>query len=319
MAETRNSSLAGIRWALGTYEGRLHDVVRRIPRHLDYPVLRNSLRLDWCFFYGLPDGLGDIKNTEMNDRQKGSPPEKSECSFALQSKGTSDQFSEKHKRVFDFTEVTIKKQSNRADGTSKQEDNSEGYPVKPADFKGRESLFRVPENEDWQKPVRDKFARFRDRNPDDRFVSRPGSRDDRNISRSGDGATFRKPSSTPRTSGWRRLDRKEPDFKVNPHKYTRYSLEDTDVTTNRENSQAAFAFLREMDSRKRKANDSPGQEELQAIAEGKINFKKPTVAAEKQKEPSEKSLKDESGMKAKKRKEMTLSHLVEDDGIDDED
>uniref|UniRef100_A0A1Q3FGW0 U5 small nuclear ribonucleoprotein TSSC4 n=1 Tax=Culex tarsalis TaxID=7177 RepID=A0A1Q3FGW0_CULTA len=40
-----------------------------------------------------------------------------------------------------------------------------------------------------------------------------------------------------------------PDFKKNPHKWTKYSLEDVD-TSDRSNTAAAFSFLREMESKK---------------------------------------------------------------------
>ncbi|XP_001841831.2 uncharacterized protein LOC6030977 isoform X1 [Culex quinquefasciatus] len=41
-----------------------------------------------------------------------------------------------------------------------------------------------------------------------------------------------------------------PDFKKNPHKWTKYSLEDVD-TSDRSNTAAAFSFLREIESQKR--------------------------------------------------------------------
>ncbi|XP_058461619.1 U5 small nuclear ribonucleoprotein TSSC4 [Malaya genurostris] len=40
-----------------------------------------------------------------------------------------------------------------------------------------------------------------------------------------------------------------PDFKKNPHKWTKYSLEDVDIS-DRTNTAAAFSFLREMETQK---------------------------------------------------------------------
>ncbi|XP_055383570.1 uncharacterized protein LOC129613495 [Condylostylus longicornis] len=43
--------------------------------------------------------------------------------------------------------------------------------------------------------------------------------------------------------------RTDPDYKVNPHKWTKYSLEDADIS-DKANTSAAFAFLKEIEKRK---------------------------------------------------------------------
>lgn len=48
--------------------------------------------------------------------------------------------------------------------------------------------------------------------------------------------------------------RRVPDFKMNPHKWKRYSLGDTDIS-DRTNTSAAFAFLAEIEKRKESAQD----------------------------------------------------------------
>ncbi|EDS31684.1 conserved hypothetical protein [Culex quinquefasciatus] len=51
-----------------------------------------------------------------------------------------------------------------------------------------------------------------------------------------------------------------PDFKKNPHKWTKYSLEDVD-TSDRSNTAAAFSFLREIESQKRDQQQTDQDEE----------------------------------------------------------
>uniref|UniRef100_A0A1I8MTH8 U5 small nuclear ribonucleoprotein TSSC4 n=1 Tax=Musca domestica TaxID=7370 RepID=A0A1I8MTH8_MUSDO len=61
-----------------------------------------------------------------------------------------------------------------------------------------------------------------------------------------------------------------PDFKVNPHKWKKYSLEDVDISDHT-NTSAAFEFLREIDARKETDGDDEGTETVQ---HKKIEFKK---------------------------------------------
>lgn len=59
-----------------------------------------------------------------------------------------------------------------------------------------------------------------------------------------------------------------PDFKVNPHKWKKYSLEDADCS-DRTNTAAAFNFLREIEKRKEEEMEQEGSN-----TEQKIIFKK---------------------------------------------
>lgn len=43
----------------------------------------------------------------------------------------------------------------------------------------------------------------------------------------------------------------KPDYVLNPSQYTKYSLEDTELSDNRANAQAAFQFLQELEDRKK--------------------------------------------------------------------
>lgn len=219
-----------------------------------------------------------------------------------------DNFAKRHKDVFGFEEVKIKHQSENSgqddEASSSVNEISEKYVSRsggnPGSFKGRESLYRVPDNE-WDKPKRshrdddktfkkpDKFAAFRNRKT---------------------GGGFQGSNSSKRPH-WN--SRKVPDFKKNPSKYVKYSLEDTDVTSNRANSQAAFSFLRELDERKRKTEDN--EEDMKNMEKGKIVFKRPNAK-------SKSGEKDEGGSssKAKKKKSSVsmLSHLMEEEEEDDD-
>ena len=120
-------------------------------------------------------------------------------------------------------------------------------PVKTEDFKGRESLFRVPDHE-WKKPA---------------------PRENQGL----DVAQFRKPRGRGgfRGRGGGRGGRL-PDFAKNPEKYTKYSLKDVDLPNNRSNSEAAFAFL---DSLKQRSQE-PEEKFDTHQSDQKIVFKKPT-------------------------------------------
>ncbi|XP_073837056.1 uncharacterized protein [Musca autumnalis] len=65
-----------------------------------------------------------------------------------------------------------------------------------------------------------------------------------------------------------------PDFKVNPHKWKKYSLEDVDISDHT-NAAAAFEFLREIDARKESEDDDGSVgDNKDAILKQKIEFKK---------------------------------------------
>jgi len=49
--------------------------------------------------------------------------------------------------------------------------------------------------------------------------------------------------------------RQSPDYKINPHKWKKYSLEDSDIS-DRSNTSAAFQFLAEIEQNKQNASDA---------------------------------------------------------------
>lgn len=68
----------------------------------------------------------------------------------------------------------------------------------------------------------------------------------------GKNSLFVKPEIPP----WRILEKhKAPDFKLHPHKWTRYSLADVNEMNDKSNAAAAFAFLKEMQTRKNNGDD----------------------------------------------------------------
>ncbi|XP_053688234.1 uncharacterized protein LOC128737588 [Sabethes cyaneus] len=135
-----------------------------------------------------------------------------------------------------------------------------------------------------------------------------------------------------------------PDFKRNPHKWTKYSLEDVD-TSDRSNTAAAFAFLREMEAQKRDElnTDEEGTGEGSTAFKGKVRFNRslklksqledppPTEEEDKPTVKGTKVLMPEYvvGQKAKKpkpakassklarNKELKLDHLLDEEGEDD--
>ncbi|XP_065088119.1 U5 small nuclear ribonucleoprotein TSSC4 [Ochlerotatus camptorhynchus] len=62
-----------------------------------------------------------------------------------------------------------------------------------------------------------------------------------------------------------------PDFKKNPEKWTKYSLEDVD-TSDRSNTAAAFSFLREMENKKQDQQDEEETSETSSGFKGKVKF-----------------------------------------------
>merc|ERR1712154_125899 len=112
---------------------------------------------------------------------------------------------------------------------------------------------------------RGKESLFREETPGFKKPSRPGNRPD-------EPPRNRKVPYEDRGSRGRRGGKNAPDFRVNPEKYTKYSLADVDLPTNNSNSQAAFAFLDEV--KKRKSGESTDEVKVQEGA--KFTFKKPT-------------------------------------------
>jgi len=122
---------------------------------------------------------------------------------------------------------------------------------------------------------------------------------------------------------------KVPDYKKNPEKWIKYSLESTSDMTDKSNSAAAFSFLREIEERKRKNSNIEDEE---TTTSGKILFKKPKNKEDKsqanrtyrdgklcmpafefgsKKSKSVKRVKDKAT--TKKTQERTLAHLTEEE------
>lgn len=124
--------------------------------------------------------------------------------------------------------------------------------------------------------------------------------------------------------------RRVPDFKLHPHKWTKYSLADVNDMNDKSNAAAAFAFLEEMQTRKCNDDDDRGGDEGK-----KIVFKRTVECAAAKAKPSYRSSKlvmpeYEFGGKRVQRKrperktddiavgkEIKLGHLMEDDEIDE--
>ncbi|EAT41642.1 AAEL006755-PA [Aedes aegypti] len=146
-----------------------------------------------------------------------------------------------------------------------------------------------------------------------------------------------------------------PDFKKNPQKWTKYSLEDVDIS-DRSNTAAAFSFLREMENKKQDqpSLEATGSESATHGFRGKVKFNRsiklksqleeeqetPPTEEEKPKVKSTKVVMPEYvigqkvkkpkpvklGMASSKRdrsKELKLDHLMDEeedpDGEDDDD
>lgn len=127
-----------------------------------------------------------------------------------------------------------------------------------------------------------------------------------------------------------------PDYKINPHKWKKYSLEDADCS-DRTNTAAAFDFLREIEKRKEDEEEEASEES------SKIVFKKSTklmnaevttdaddaaklkgskvvmpeyVVGQKKVKKAEKKPKPERAS-TDKHKELKLDHLLDDEEDDD--
>lgn len=139
----------------------------------------------------------------------------------------------------------------------------------------------------------------------------------------GKDSLFVKPEIPP----WRIIEKhRAPDFKLHPHKWTKYSLADVNEMNDKSNAAAAFAFIKEMQTRKSQdsGNDNEGKK--------KIVFKRTVKSLEPEVKPSFQSTKlvmpeYEFGKKVQKKKhrperqsngiaaskEIKLGHLMEDE------
>lgn len=70
---------------------------------------------------------------------------------------------------------------------------------------------------------------------------------------------------------------KAPDFKLHPHKWTKYSLADVNEMNDKSNAAAAFAFLKEMQSRK--CHDDENEEDKKIIFKKIVKSNEPKVKA----------------------------------------
>ena len=268
-----------------------------------------------------------MSELEETSSPESSPEASPSSSVPAEKEKPSDNFKAKHKAVFAFDEVKIK--SAGASGLEQGSEKSSNEDV--LKFRGKESLFR--EEEDVSKFKGKESIQKMFREEEDRGFkkpSRPGSRPyepprNRKVPYDERGSRGR--------GGRGGGGKSAPDFKVNPDKYTKYSLADVDLPTNSSNSQAAFAFLDEV--RKRKACGS-GEEEARVEEGAKFTFKKPTKkhAGREKAEDGEAdgdSASSEDGAKkknkdsvkekqkgGKKSKQMALSHLMDEDEEDDE-
>ena len=168
--------------------------------------------------------------------------------YQLQS--TSDGFQSRSKDIFANldsiadTKSKIKRNDNDDYDEKRQHQNRSRSPPSrdekrySKEFKGRESIFRTPNESGWPP------SRSDDRRP----------RSSQNRHRRGG------PS-------------KVPDHVINPKKYTKYDLSDVskEQMTDRSNTRAAFDFLNQLKTR----NENEDDEKCQEVDEGKISFKKP--------------------------------------------
>lgn len=86
--------------------------------------------------------------------------------------------------------------------------------------------------------------------------------------------------------------RRIPDFRKNPHKWTKYSLDDVpnEDTSDRGNTAAALSFLREMEERKQSENDAI-EDAPEPIANTKVQFNKSALLQRKKKDEEKLSFK----------------------------
>ena len=130
------------------------------------------------------------------------------------------------------------------------------------DFKGRESIFRSPNESGWP-PKSSKYH--------------PRGRNE------GRGHSGRRPPPP------RRRGPKTPDHMINPSKYTKYSLSDVskDQMSDKSNTRAAFDFLRELKDRKdHKYDEDSSIKEQDSSSSHKVTFKKPIRNHQEHGQPS---------------------------------
>merc|ERR1712004_227998 len=130
------------------------------------------------------------------------------------------------------------------------------------DFKGRESIFRSPNETGWLPPKSNKYRRR-----------------DRNEERGHSGRRNHPP---------RRGHHKTPDHVANPNKYTKYSLSDVskDQISGRSNTRAAFDFLRELKDRKDHTSEDSMEKAHEKSSSHKVTFKKPNRSHQEQQQPT---------------------------------
>lgn len=148
----------------------------------------------------------------------------------------------------------------------------------------------------------------------------------------GKDSLFVKPEIPP----WRIIEKhRAPGFKLHPHKWTKYSLADVNDMNDKSNAAAAFAFIKEMQTRKTGADerDSDGGEEKKIVfknvsvassdeAEVKASFRSSKLVmpeyefgkkvSKKKNRPERKSDATATGS----HKEIKLGHLMEDEDED---
>merc|ERR1712004_140574 len=168
-------------------------------------------------------------------------------------------FSNRSKDIFAGIDdlAKTKKDNWKEDSTTGIVDNANATEDKQKatlDFKGRESIFRSPNETGWPPPKSNKYHR-RDRNEERGHSGR------------------RRNHSPPNR---RRRGHKTPDHVANPDKYTKYSLSDVsrDQISDRSNTRAAFDFLRELKDRKGQSIDESISMN-QSASSPKVTFKKP--------------------------------------------
>jgi len=92
----------------------------------------------------------------------------------------------------------------------------------------------------------------------------------------GKDSLFVKPEIPP----WRIIEKhRAPDFKLHPHKWTRYSLADVNEMNDKSNAAAAFAFLKEMQTRKCKSDDDNDENDKKIVFKKIIKPEEPEVKA----------------------------------------
>lgn len=139
----------------------------------------------------------------------------------------------------------------------------------------------------------------------------------------GKDSLFVKPEIPP----WRIIEKhRAPDFKLHPHKWTKYSLADVNEMNDKSNAAAAFAFLKEMQTRKCNDDYDNEEEEKKIVFKKTIKSSEPAVKASFQssklimpeyefgkKVQKKKSLPERKTDGIASNKEIKLGHLMEDE------